>query len=203
MALLGGSFDPFQNAHLELALAAKEQLDLDAVVYIPARKNPLKDRGLETSRAQRLHMVACGIQGEEGLFVSPIDLRRTGDSYTIHTVREVWETLPAGSQLFFLAGADVIHSLEDWRYLDELLPLVQFAPVSREGQSDIDFKGLATHIGDEEASLFQSHLVHFDSPLSSTVVRTRIASGREIKGLVPPAVEEFIQSHELYQLRGI
>ena len=40
--IIGGTFDPIHYAHLYIAYEAKEQLNLDEVIFMPAGKQPLK-----------------------------------------------------------------------------------------------------------------------------------------------------------------
>ena len=42
IGIIGGTFDPIHNAHLYIAYEAKEQLNLDKVIFMPAGIQPLK-----------------------------------------------------------------------------------------------------------------------------------------------------------------
>ena len=43
VGILGGSFDPIHKGHLHIAMAAKNEFSLDAVIFIPAGHSPNKD----------------------------------------------------------------------------------------------------------------------------------------------------------------
>ena len=55
--IIGGTFDPIHNAHLYIAYEAKEQLNLDEVIFMPAGKQPLKAENIVTDSKLRYEMV--------------------------------------------------------------------------------------------------------------------------------------------------
>ena len=63
--------------------------------------------------------------------------------------------------------------------------------------------GAAARVGIKLSRLRGSDRVrHLDMPMiqiSSTGIRRRVREGRPIRYLVPPAVEDYIGSHELYR----
>ena len=42
VGFIGGSFNPIHNGHINLALAGKNEFDLDKVIFIPNSINPIK-----------------------------------------------------------------------------------------------------------------------------------------------------------------
>jgi nicotinate-nucleotide adenylyltransferase len=42
IGILGGTFDPPHVAHIEIAQAARAQLELDEVILVPAGRSPFK-----------------------------------------------------------------------------------------------------------------------------------------------------------------
>ena len=55
--IIGGTFDPIHNAHLYIAYEAKEQLNLDEVIFMPAGKQPFKANNIVTDSKLRYEMV--------------------------------------------------------------------------------------------------------------------------------------------------
>jgi len=94
IGVLGGSFDPPHRGHLAMAKVALEQLELDEVVFVPANRNPLKDRPVSASGKQRLSMVAAMIADEPQMSVSDMELTRGGLSYAIDTIQELQMVRP-------------------------------------------------------------------------------------------------------------
>lgn len=109
VGLLGGSFDPIHKAHIALALAAFEQLQLDQVQLLPAAQ-PWQRDALGASTQDRLAMAELATQSHHGLQVNPVEIERGGPTYTIDTVR----SLPAGSRYYWILGSDQLHNFCSW-----------------------------------------------------------------------------------------
>src|SRR5258705_41869 len=78
VGVFGGTFDPVHVGHLAIALAALESVPLDRVLFVPARRSPLKDRDPLASEADRVAMVEAAIAGEPRFALSRVDLHREG-----------------------------------------------------------------------------------------------------------------------------
>jgi nicotinate-nucleotide adenylyltransferase len=188
VGLFGGSFDPVHAAHVALAAAAIDQLQLDELRWIPAGQPWQKARGLTAPR-HREAMVRLAIEGEPRFVLDPIELRRGGITYTLDTVRTLHAAAP-GTHWFLVIGQDQYASLHTWRDWRELLGLVTLAVAGRPGVAP----------GAEPAvAAFGRELV--DLPpidVSATEIRRRIGAGESIAGLVPEPVRRYIAQHRLY-----
>lgn len=182
IGIYGGTFDPIHHGHLILAREARERLDLEKIVFVPAAMSPFKNAPA-TSAADRLAMLEAAITGEEGLAIDQIELHRGPPSYTVDTIEAIRDR-EKDVQLFYLIGQDNVADLPKWHRFDELAKMVQFVVLDRTGGTT------ANH----------SHIVvHRKIDISATEIRKRVASRRSIRYLVPPAVEEIIRSRGLYQ----
>ena len=183
LALYGGTFDPIHHGHLILAREAREQLELDRIVFIPAAQSPFKPHIRPTASAVRLAMVAAAIEGEPGFELDGSEIARGGVSFTIDTVLAAQARWP-GAELWWFIGEDHLQQLPTWHRYEELRNLVQFAVFTRDA-------------GNQTAHPFPRILRQVD--ISATEVRTRVAQGRSIRYLVPEAVRELIEEHGLYR----
>lgn len=141
-------------------------------------------------------MTQLAVEPYSQFVVSDIELRRSGVSYTIDTVREL-SKIYAGRELYFIIGADSVVQLHTWNNIYDLLELATFVAAGRPGYEGVMEQVVAT-LGAEAAK----RIVLLDTPeydISSTDIRTRIRSGQSLAGLVPSAVEEYIRSHGLYK----
>jgi nicotinate-nucleotide adenylyltransferase len=193
VGLFGGTFDPPHNGHLVAAQEAYWRLNLERVLFLPARQNPLK-RGEPASSAEaRCAMVECAIAGDARFELSRLDLDRPGPSFTVDLLRRL---AAPNQELFFLAGADVLAELPRWHAPLEILELATLVVVSRPGAPSPD-------LGEFEQRLpGAAHRVRLvQSPgvdISSSELRARVKAGQPIRYLMPPEVERYILDHRLY-----
>src|SRR5712691_5900859 len=88
IGIYGGTFDPIHHGHLILAREARETLDLEKLIFVPARIAPHK-RAPFASAELRLSMLRAAVEGEGGFEVDDCELRRAPPSYTIDTIEEI------------------------------------------------------------------------------------------------------------------
>jgi nicotinate-nucleotide adenylyltransferase len=195
IGLLGGSFDPIHNAHLELARSARTELALDAVWFIPAGQ-PWQRDPLAATAQQRWDMVNLAIAGLPGLHACDIEIKRQGPSYTIDTVRALRAAHP-DTAFTFILGADQLRNLPTWNDWREIVAQVDLAAARRPGYDDSAPPELLAALAAHGHRLHRLAMPEID--LSATRVRERIARGQPLDALVPAAVAHYIARHRLYQ----
>ena len=119
LGILGGTFNPIHLGHLVLAEAFRERLALDRVLFVPAGTPPHKPPGGLVPALHRYAMVSLAVAGRPGLVASPVEIERTGPSYSVDTV-EALAGDSAGARLFFLMGSDTFLDLPTWRTPERL-----------------------------------------------------------------------------------
>src|SRR5918999_5319387 len=105
IGVLGGTFDPPHIGHLWLATLAADALNLDRVLFMPAAQPPHKGGRLVSRAGDRLLMTRLAILLDPAFELCPIEMERTGPSYTIDSVAELRKLYPA-SDLFLVMAAD-------------------------------------------------------------------------------------------------
>lgn len=189
IGLFGGTFDPPHVAHLALASAALDALQLDAVRWIPAGAPWQKTRPV-TPAAQREAMVRLAIDGEPRFMLDRCEVERAGPSYTLDTVRQFVKAEPDG-QWFLIIGADQYAGLHTWRDWQVLLGLVTLAVANRPGPMPPV---------NPEVLRFPHRVVPLPMlDISATEIRARVAAGLPIDSMVPPAVARYIETNRLYR----
>jgi nicotinate-nucleotide adenylyltransferase len=184
LGIYGGAFDPPHLGHLVAASDACGALGLDRLLWIPSAVHPLKP--VATPPALRLEMVRAAIHGDPRFAADDLELRRSGPSYTVDTLRELREREP-GAELFFVTGADNLADLPRWHRPDEIARLATLAVVSRAGDA---------LPADPAYPAVPVAVTRVD--VSSTEVRRRVAAGENIRYLVPDAVRAVIERERLY-----
>lgn len=187
IGLFGGSFDPVHLGHLLVAQAAREELRLDRLFFIPAAQSPFKPERQPTPAPVRLRLLRLALAGMEWCEIDDQEILRGGVSYTVDTVRSYAQRFP-GRQLFYLIGADHLAQLPKWREASDLARLVEMAVIPRPGQSQATLP----------PPFHGQTLAGFPLGVSSSQIRARIKNGQPIDHLVPPAVAEVIRNNRLY-----
>lgn len=178
IAILGGSFDPIHNAHLQIAKCALKQF-ADEVWFMPTAKTPLKDRTLSEDH-HRAAMIRAAIAPYRHMRLSMLEIARGGSSYTIDTVQELLHNHPQHT-FYWLIGSDQEAQLAQWKDMDTLAQLVTICVYPRGDQEDIS-----------EHTYPIQRMAMNPMPVSSTMARSNELS------ILPDSVRRYIGEHGLY-----
>lgn len=182
IGIFGGTFDPIHHGHLILARDALETLQLETVVFVPAAISPHKLEREPTSANIRLEMLRAAIEGEPRFCLDAMELERPSPSYAVDSM-EALRRRERTAEFFFLIGEDNVARLATWHRFPELSKMVQFIVLDRSGlKSGHPYPAIRRHLD-----------------ISATDIRNRVATGRSIRYLVPPAVETIIRERQLYR----
>ena len=196
VGIYGGTFSPVHNGHVAAAKAFMEQMWLDILYVIPTGVTPHKDMKGDATAKDRLEMCRLAFDGVEGVIVSDLEMRREGKSYTVDTLRELYD--PNG-RLFLLLGTDMLLTLDQWREPEEIFKLCYPVYIRREAD-----EALNERIIEKITSYHQRfgkmvpRVVAPALELSSSEVREAVAEGRSVEGMVPPAVATYMREKDLY-----
>lgn len=199
IALFGGTFDPIHLGHSQVAEAAARHIGAERVIFVPAKRSPLKGFLPVASDDDRLHMIALAIQGHDEFSVSDCELRRAAPSYTLDTVRQFQAELGSETQIYWLLGADSVNDLVYWHRIDELIDACHLTVMYRGGYEAPTFDEYVPVWGNERVRKLRTDVI--ETPLidiSSTQIRARLAAGKEISDMVHPDVAAYISRRGLY-----
>ena len=196
--ILGGIFDPIHNGHLAIAEQTADELALAGVLFIPAGQ-PVHREPPQASAADRLTMVQLATADNARFLVSSMEIEAERPSYSVETMEDLHSEHPE-DDFVLIMSAESAAALPSWRDPMRLIELAEIAIVPRFGYAEISrdwIDDLFPGRQDRFHLLDTSHLGN-----SATDVRKRIAEGKSIRYLVPPAVEAFIAAHNLYSNQG-
>lgn len=196
--ILGGTFNPVHNGHIDMALNIRREFDLESVVLVPTGNPPHKREEQDLAPAQaRLQMAALCALECAGLRVSDIEVKREGYSYTVDTMRELTDKYK-DTDFYFIIGSDSLFELESWKEIAALCRLTKFVCVRRQEHDKLAVAAEAARLAEKyEAEILISQLSGLY--VSSSYIRKRIAEGKSIADFVPAAVEEYIDASGLYK----
>lgn len=196
IGILGGSFNPVHVGHLALARQAMAELNLDRVLFMPSRVTPLKNASTLLPLALRVALLRRALRGRRGFELSLLEARRPGISYTVDTLRALKRRHPDAT-LYFLTGADSVRTFARWKEHAAIPKLCRFVVCSRPGFRACPCLPAGGRPG-RRAPRAAGPFFHLpiDAPdVSSSAVRARLAAGRSVVGLVPPAVVAPLRAH--------
>jgi nicotinate-nucleotide adenylyltransferase len=188
--MFGGAFDPPHRAHVALAQAAVRQLALDRLLVFPTGNAWHKQRTL-SSAEDRLAMTRLAFAGNPAVQVDDRELRRTGPTYSVDTLRELHAEHPA-AQLYLLMGEDQAAGFSRWHAWSEIAQLAVLCVAGRGSGEGVAQLRTLPGVRVETLQLAQM-------PESATEIRARLTAGQDIADLVEPAVASYIESHHLYR----
>jgi nicotinate-nucleotide adenylyltransferase len=190
VGVFGGAFDPPHLAHVALAHAAVDQLQLDELRILPTGNAWHKT--FELSPAQdRLAMTRIAFADVPRVIIDERELRRAGPTYTVDTLRELRREQP-GAELFLVMGEDQSGSFTRWHEWESILSLAVICVAARPAAGGEVRAALPPQARSQP--LLLPHM-----PESATEVRALVREGGDIGHLVAPAVARYIESHCLYQ----
>lgn len=200
LALYGGSFDPIHAGHLRPVLAAREQLGLDRVVYLPTALPPHKPGRRFAEAHHRYSMAELALLDYPELVVSPFELTPGRVAYTVETIRH-FQSLQPGSDLVLLIGGDSLARFDTWREWEEILDRARLAVLTRPGW---DLEEIRPRLPERLAALVaQGGLDLIENPpveASSTRLRELLAAGEDPPpGWMSDQVLQYSRKYCLYQ----
>ncbi len=134
IGIYGGTFDPPHLGHMRAAQAAMELLELDKLIFVPAKQPPHKalsgDSAAPEQRLAMTRLMADALLSPEKVSVDELELKREGKSYTSDTLRQMRKCYPE-DQLWLLVGTDMFLTLQDWHESQVVLSLAGIAAFAR------------------------------------------------------------------------
>ena len=180
IGIMGGSFNPIHERHVEMAQCAMKEYKLDRVIFLPTGNPPHKHEELAEA-SHRYEMTRLAIFGLPGMEPSRMELEREGTIYTVDTLTLMKKRM-GDAQLFYMIGEDTMVDLPNWRKPDKVFSLCQFIVCCRSTEEP------KRHPVYEELLQRGAKLRFLSLPprdVSSTAIRKALAAGEEPVGLSP------------------
>ncbi len=195
LGVAGGTFDPIHIGHLILAEAAREQLSLQRVLFLPAGQPWRKAERKITPGEHRLAMLRLALEGT-GFELSSLEIDRVGPSYTSDTLEALAADNP-GAELFFIGGYDALLDLPRWKNPQRILELATLAVAARRDREAVEPDAVEALLPGSSARVVALAMPVIE--ISASAIRQRVSQGRSIRFLVPERVAAYIQDQGLYR----
>jgi len=197
IGIFGGRFDPVHRAHLAMAQAAADQLQLQEVLWVVSANAVHKS--IVASAEHRLEMVRLALEELK-------DPRMKLDKREIHaaargepnpsfkTLQSLQEERP-NQEWVWILGEDQLQAFTSWQRWDWLTQNMALAVFRRPADNSpgLHVPHALIAVG---ARVIPINLQA--DAVSSSRVRENLAQGLSIHTLVPPSVASYLGAHALY-----
>jgi nicotinate-nucleotide adenylyltransferase len=213
VGIFGGTFNPIHCGHLRAALEVREKLEFEKIFFVPSGNPPLKSSDLAPA-ADRLEMTRLATLSYPLFEVSDIECRQHGKSYTVETLKILRGMYPE-KRLYLILGIDAFLEIHAWYQPMTLLEEHDFVVISRPAYMFSSLSPMlstdSAMMGAFDASSTGTMTTYLKSgreaillnvtplQISATFIRNLVRMGKDIKYLLPEAVESYIISHNLFQ----
>lgn len=209
IVILGGTFDPIHNGHIQLADKLYEVFNTP-ITFMPTGIPPHKAPPLATDR-QRLEMLELAIATNSTKFqIERMEIEANDFGYTYRTMEQLRQKVGWEIPIYFLIGGDSLLTLDTWHHWETIIDKVNFVVAWREGYSlaqmtsqaliDIFNKNRSDDLSYLNSTNGKFYELNFTPQnVSSTMIRKRVHDGLDISDLVPQAVADYIIQHKIYK----
>lgn len=190
VGLLGGSFDPVHNGHIQIAKSFLQSNYITELWILLTPDPPHKTQKALADFQYRLQMLEEAFSDVEGIKISDLENNLPKPSYTIQTLQYLDDEFP--TYTFYLClGEDSLQEFDqwkDWRQIVHYCDLLVATRPSTEKKQPRSFLKNKLHF-----------INHDPVAISSTSIRNKVAAKQDISGLVPDSVYQIIKKNNLYQ----
>lgn len=196
VGIYGGTFNPPHVGHVGAAEAFCSAVPLDELIIMPDFLPPHKQILCSVSAEDRLRMCELAFSHIKNAYVSDIEIKRGGRSYTSDTLEELSAD---DRELYFLCGTDMLLTLSEWYRPEKIFELATISYVRRENN-------------DHTTRLINDKIEDYKKRYNARIIKiepceVRIVSSSDLREairknesgeLLPPRVLDFIKEKGYY-----
>lgn len=134
IGIMGGTFNPIHEGHIQIAKAAYEQYHLDEVWFMPNHIPGYKDNHELLDGNTRLNMVKLAISDYPYFKTSDYEIKKSGNTYTAETMRDLSNFYPQ-YRFYFIIGADSLDSFDKWKQPEIIVKYAKVLAAPRDDSS--------------------------------------------------------------------
>ncbi len=197
IGLFGGTFNPVHTGHIRLLKSVLDKMDFEKVIVLPDRIPPHKQAHNLVSGKQRFEMCRLAFEDMPSVEISDFELKRSGKSYSVYTVRHFKKLYP-NDKLCFIMGSDMLLIFDKWYRYEEILSMATLVCISREDEDTTkklrEYAQKLTEKGGE--------VIVLDTPpmeLSSSEIREKLRNSEDCSCYLPQKIVQYICENNLYK----
>ena len=189
VGLYFGTFNPIHVGHLIIANHFAEYTDLDQIWCVVTPQNPLKAKQSILDNHQRLEMVYQATKDFSKIVPCDIEFNLTQPNYTANTLAYLEEKYP-DYNFALIMGEDNLISLPKWKNSEILMdryPIYVYPRKLKSAKNNSQIKGQIIKV--------QAPIIE----ISSSLIRSSIKSGKNIRPLLPYDVWKYLDEMNFYK----
>ena len=195
--VFGGTFNPVHKGHIMLAEYCMDSVGLDRIIMIPTAVPPHKISNNLASESDRLNMCKLACRGKENFFVSDIEIKRQGKSYTYETLTQLKEIYP-DDHLYTIMGADMFMTLDRWKNPEIIFEKSSIITIPRDEENKHELENFYNKV----LKAMGASSVILPNPVmsvSSTFIRENLDNFNLISDMLDKGVYDYIIKNNLYR----
>ncbi len=195
--VFGGTFNPVHKGHIMLAEYCMDSVGLDRIIMIPTAVPPHKISNNLASESDRLNMCKLACRGKENFFVSDIEIKRQGKSYTYETLTQLKEIYP-DDHLYTIMGADMFLTLNRWKNPEIIFEKSSIITIPRDEENKLELENFYNKV----LKAMGASSVILPNPVmsvSSTFIRENLDNFNLISDMLDKGVYDYIIKNNLYR----
>ena len=126
IGILGGTFDPPHIGHLHISKIAFKKLNLNKIIWLITKKNPLKKKPLLSAKI-RIKLSKEITKKQKKIFIKYLDNKVK--SKNTYNLLKFFKRKNKKTNLFFLIGADNLinfHKWKNWKLISKKCNIIVF-----------------------------------------------------------------------------
>lgn len=197
VGIMGGTFNPIHIGHLILAETAREQFELDEILFIPSGKSYMKQQPDIPPGEVRADMTSLAIEENPYFALSLMEIEREGNTYTYETLEALKKQNP-DTEYYFILGEDSLNAIDTWKFPERIFNVCTILAAVRNEGNGVDITAKAAML--EENYNGRVELLRCNNmDISSTFIRESVRKGQSIRYIVPDKVIQYINDNKLYR----
>lgn len=194
IGILGGTFDPIHEGHINIAKEAMVQYNLFEVRFLTGGIPPHKRDKKITDPIIRHRMCELATEDIKGFVADDFELSKTEYTYSVNILMELKELNPDWD-IHFIIGEDSLRDFHLWHKPEEITKLSKLLVYPRDNSDIGDLVKRRRNEFNAQIEIIDAKQIN----VSSTQIREMIKKGEDITGLVPIKVIEYIKEKGLYK----
>ena len=195
VVIFGGTFNPLHIGHIQIISALSNLDGINEVLLIPDKIPPHKECDFLASDEHRLNMCKIAAKKFPNVKVSDIELKRSGKSFTIDTVKDIKKANP-DYNLSLAIGGDMLISFDKWKDYKELLSLCQIICLGRGGEDKKAFSEMIDSLEEMGAKILV--IDNEITEISSSLLRANLQNKELLSKYIDSEILDYIFKNKVY-----